>query len=149
MGHGLAETAGGGAHQLAAGQARSVLVHEEVGAARATRAFRDKLTARGEVQQCYGVAGAMDYVLVVIVADLAAYEAFCDACLLYDPNVRSFTTQIVLDRTARTASRACVHGTRHDNKKPRVAGLRVWASKIQCARILLRKSFVRACRFSG
>jgi Lrp/AsnC family leucine-responsive transcriptional regulator len=69
--------------------------------ARATRAFRDKVCARGEVQQCYGVAGAFDYVLVVIVADLQAYDAFCEACLLHDANVRSFTTQIVLDAAKR------------------------------------------------
>jgi Lrp/AsnC family leucine-responsive transcriptional regulator len=69
--------------------------------ARATQAFRDKATARAEVQQCYGVAGAVDYVLVVIVPDLAAYEAFCEACLLHDGNVRSFTTQIVLDAAKR------------------------------------------------
>ena len=70
--------------------------------AHATRAFRDKVTARGEVQQCYGVTGAADYVLVVIVADLAAYDAFCKACLLHDANVRSFTTHIVLDAAKRT-----------------------------------------------
>lgn len=69
--------------------------------ARASRAFRDKVTARGEVQQCYGVAGAADYVLVVIVADLQAYEVFCEACLLHDANVRSFTTQVVLDAAKR------------------------------------------------
>ena len=69
--------------------------------ARATRAFRDKVSARGEVQQCYGVAGSFDYVLVVVVADLAAYDDFCEACLLHDPNVRSFTTQVVLDAAKR------------------------------------------------
>lgn len=69
--------------------------------ARATRAFRDKVSARGEVQQCYGVAGAYDYVLVVVVADLQAYDAFCEACLLHDANVRSFTTQVVLDAAKR------------------------------------------------
>ena len=69
--------------------------------ARATRAFRDKVCARGEVQQCYGVAGSFDYVLLVVVADLAAYEVFCEACLLHDENVRSFTTQIVLDAAKR------------------------------------------------
>ena len=65
--------------------------------ARATRAFRDKVVRRAEVQQCYGVAGAFDYLLVVVVADLADYDAFCESCLLHDPNVRSFTTQVVLD----------------------------------------------------
>lgn len=69
--------------------------------ARAARAFRDKVLAGGVVQQCYGVTGAADYVLVVVVADLPAYEAFCEDCLLHDANVRSFTTQIVLDAAKR------------------------------------------------
>lgn len=69
--------------------------------ARASRAFRDRMCTRSEVQQCYGVTGEADYVLVVIVPDLAGYDAFCEACLLHDPNVRSFTTQIVLDAAKR------------------------------------------------
>ena len=69
--------------------------------ARATHAFRDKLLARPEVQQCYGVAGNVDYVVVVVVPDLAAYEAFTDACLLHDTNVRSFTTHVVLEAARR------------------------------------------------
>ncbi|NRF70287.1 Lrp/AsnC family transcriptional regulator [Aquincola sp. S2] len=69
--------------------------------ARAAHAFRDRLVARSEVQQCYGVAGSIDYVLVVIVPDLAAYDAFCADCLLHDANVRSFTTHVVLDAAKR------------------------------------------------
>ncbi len=72
--------------------------------AHATRLFRDKVTARGEVQQCYGVTGTTDYILVVIVPDLAAYDAFCNACLLHDTNVRSFKTHIVLDAVERTGA---------------------------------------------
>ncbi len=71
--------------------------------ARAQRAFRDKVTARSEVQQCYGVTGVADYVLIVVVPDLMAYDAFCEACLLHDPNVRSFSTQIVLEAAKRSA----------------------------------------------
>ena len=74
--------------------------------ARASRAFRDKLVRRPEVQQCYGVAGEVDYVLIVIVPDLAAYDAFCEACLLHDANVRSFTTQVVLDAAKRGSALA-------------------------------------------
>ena len=70
--------------------------------AQASRRFRETVTARGEVQQCYGVTGTADYVLVVIVPDLAAYDTFCEACLLHDANVRSFTTHIVLDAVKRT-----------------------------------------------
>lgn len=68
----------------------------------ATRLFRDKVTARGEVQQCYGVTGTTDYILVVIVPDLASYDVFCKACFLHDTNVRSFKTHIVLDAVKRT-----------------------------------------------
>jgi Lrp/AsnC family transcriptional regulator, leucine-responsive regulatory protein len=97
----VAETASLDCRQLGLGVTAIVQVDLVDESARATRAFRDKVTARGEVQQCYGVTGAVDYVLVVVVADLAAYEAFCEACLLHDGNVRSFTTQIVLDAAKR------------------------------------------------
>jgi DNA-binding Lrp family transcriptional regulator len=69
--------------------------------ARAQAAFKDSVCSRPEVQQCYGVAGAFDFVLVVVVRDLRAYDAFCAACLLHDPNVRSFSTQVVLDAVRR------------------------------------------------
>ena len=97
----LAETALLDARKLGLGLTAIVNVDLIDESAHATRAFRDKLTARAEVQQCYGVTGATDYVLVVSVVDLAAYEAFCDACLLHDANVRSFTTHIVLDAAKR------------------------------------------------
>jgi len=74
-------------------------LHDE--SARGLAAFRDKVLARGEVQQCYGVTGSFEYVLVVVVPDLAGYEAFCEACLLHDPNVRGYTTQIVLEAAQR------------------------------------------------
>jgi len=50
------------------------------------------------------VTGAADYVLVVIVADMAAYEAFCEDCLLHDTNVRSFNTQVVLESAKRSST---------------------------------------------
>lgn len=83
----------------ALGLGLTAIVHVDLldESARATQAFRDTVGKLDEVQQCYGVAGAVDYVLIVVVADLAAYNAFCKQCLLHDPNVRSFTTHIVLD----------------------------------------------------
>ena len=97
----VAETAMLDCRQLGLGL--TALVHVDLvdESARASHAFRDKVSARAEVQQCYGVAGPVDYVLVVVVQDLPAYDAFCEACLLHDPNVRSFTTQIVLDAAKR------------------------------------------------
>lgn len=93
----LAETAELDCTKLGLGITAIVQVDLVDESARATLAFRQKVDARGEVQQCYGVAGSIDYVLIVIVPDLAAYDVFCNACLLHDTNVRSFTTQIVLD----------------------------------------------------
>lgn len=72
----------------------------------AAGAFCQRLLARPEVQQCYGVTGEADYVLIVVVADLPAYEAFCTACLLHDANIRSFKTQIVLDAVRRAGPQA-------------------------------------------
>lgn len=92
----LAETAELDCRQLGLEITAIVQVDLVDESAHATKAFRDKVDAHDEVQQCYGVAGPIDYVLIVIVADLAAYETFCNNCLLHDPNVRSFTTQIVL-----------------------------------------------------
>jgi len=97
----VAETASLDCGKLGLGVTAIVHVDLVDESARATQAFRDKVTERGEVQQCYGVAGDVDYVLVVIVPDLAVYDAFCNACLLHDANVRSFTTQIVLDAAKR------------------------------------------------
>lgn len=97
----VAETASLDAIKLGLGLTAIVNVDLVDESARATRAFRDKVCARAEVQQCYGVAGSFDVVLVVVVADLQAYDAFCQACLLHDDNVRSFTTQVVLDAAKR------------------------------------------------
>lgn len=50
------------------------------------------------VQQCFYVTGQSDFILIVVVSDMAAYEAFTRDYLLSDPNVRSFTTHVVLGR---------------------------------------------------
>ena len=59
--------------------------------------FRQRMTALDCVQQCYYVTGNADFVLVVLQPDMAAYEAFTREHLLVDGNVRSFTTQVVMD----------------------------------------------------
>jgi Lrp/AsnC family leucine-responsive transcriptional regulator len=108
----LAETALLDLRQLGLGLLAIVSVDLVDESALAMRAFRDKVTARGDVQQCYGVTGPVDYVLIVVVADLAAYDAFCEACLLHDPNVRSFSTQIALESPKR-AGTVAIPGLAH------------------------------------
>jgi DNA-binding Lrp family transcriptional regulator len=60
--------------------------------------YRRKVQSAPEVQQCYYVTGATDFVLVVLADSMDAYEAFTRRELLEDPNVRSFTTFVVLER---------------------------------------------------
>src|SRR5258706_15299410 len=56
------------------------------------------MTACPEVQQCFYVTGATDFILVVLTKSLEDYEGFTRRMLLDDANVRSFTTHVVLDR---------------------------------------------------
>jgi len=60
--------------------------------------FRRKMLACAEVQQCYYVTGQSDFVLIVLAADMAAYEAFTRRVLLDDANVKSFVTHVVMSR---------------------------------------------------
>ena len=60
--------------------------------------FRRAMARRPEVQQCYYVTGQTDFVLIVLARDMEAYDAFTREALMADGNVRSFTTQVVLER---------------------------------------------------
>lgn len=60
--------------------------------------FKARMLACPQVQQCWYVTGQADFVLVVLVPDMEAYEAFTREHLLDDANVRSFTTHVVMDR---------------------------------------------------
>ena len=61
-------------------------------------AFIARMRACDTVQQCFYVTGQSDFVLVVHARDMAGYEAFTREHLLSDPNVKSFTTHVVLAR---------------------------------------------------
>ncbi len=52
-----------------------------------------------EVSQCYRVTGEVDVVLVVMVADMAAFDAFVQRVLYADSNMRKFRTLISMKRT--------------------------------------------------
>ncbi|MEJ7603156.1 MAG: Lrp/AsnC family transcriptional regulator [Kofleriaceae bacterium] len=60
--------------------------------------FSARMLACSQVQQCFYVTGPFDFIVVVTVPDMTAYEAFTREHLLSDPNVRSFTTHVVLKR---------------------------------------------------
>ena len=56
--------------------------------------FRRSINAAKEVTQCYQVTGEYDFVLIVTVAGIEAFEAFVERVLHADLNIRKFRTAI-------------------------------------------------------
>ncbi|MCB1963519.1 MAG: Lrp/AsnC family transcriptional regulator [Rhodocyclaceae bacterium] len=56
--------------------------------------FLARAVAHPAVKQCYRVTGEVDFVLIVVVPDMAAYDRFCDAVLYADANMRKFRTLV-------------------------------------------------------
>jgi DNA-binding Lrp family transcriptional regulator len=60
--------------------------------------FKKAMVQHRQVQQCYSVTGQVDFMLVVLARDVQGFEAFAQSALYSDPNVKSFTTFVCLDR---------------------------------------------------
>jgi Lrp/AsnC family leucine-responsive transcriptional regulator len=52
------------------------------------------LSKAPEVKQCYQVTGEVDFVLIVNVADIFEYEAFCERVIYSHKDLKKFTTLI-------------------------------------------------------
>ncbi len=63
------------------------------------RRFEERVLASCEVKQCYQVTGECDFVLIVSVPDMDAYDRFCDGVLYADDNMRKFRTLLSRRRT--------------------------------------------------
>ena len=61
--------------------------------------FEANVAAAAEVQQCYRVASGPDFVLVVFVADVAAYHAFAHRVLTAQANVRNVRSFFAVRRS--------------------------------------------------
>jgi len=61
--------------------------------------FEERVLAAPEVKQCYQVTGEYDFVLIVSVPDLNAYDRFCDSVVFADDNMRKFRTQLSRKRS--------------------------------------------------
>ena len=61
--------------------------------------FEERVLAAPEVKQCYQVTGEYDFVLIVSVPDLNAYDRFCDSVIFADDNMRKFRTQLSRKRS--------------------------------------------------
>ncbi|MEZ5626872.1 Lrp/AsnC family transcriptional regulator [Denitromonas sp.] len=56
--------------------------------------FLRRALAHAAVKQCYQVTGEIDFVLIVVVPDMDAYDRFCDEVLYADDNLRKFRTLV-------------------------------------------------------
>jgi Lrp/AsnC family transcriptional regulator, leucine-responsive regulatory protein len=58
--------------------------------------FREWLAARDQIQQIFYVTGDVDFVLIVTAPDTESYDALMSRMIAENPNVRRFTTSVVL-----------------------------------------------------
>jgi Lrp/AsnC family leucine-responsive transcriptional regulator len=59
--------------------------------------FRQRLLTAAEVQQCYDLAGAWDYLLLVAASSMPRCRAVIDELLLDAPNVKRYETLFVFE----------------------------------------------------
>lgn len=62
-------------------------------------AFRRKMKAEPQVQQCYYITGDADFALVVLAKDMDDYQLLTHRLFFDDSNVKRFRTSVVMDRT--------------------------------------------------
>ncbi len=72
------------------------LVSLERESAQALDLFARRVRARPEVRQCWYVTGEADWVLVLRLPDMEAYEALTRELFLADANVRGFRTLVAM-----------------------------------------------------
>ncbi len=59
------------------------------------KAFREA----PEIQQCYYVTGEVDFVLIVLIGDMAEYEELTQRLFFSNDNIEKFRTFVAMDRT--------------------------------------------------
>lgn len=85
----------------ALGLAMTFVVMVEMEGERADQldAFRRRMLAEPQVQQCYYITGDADFALVCLARDMADYEELTRRLFFDDANVRRFRTSVVMKRT--------------------------------------------------
>jgi DNA-binding Lrp family transcriptional regulator len=61
-------------------------------------AFKRRMRAAPQVQQCYYATGEADFILVIVVRDIKEYESFTEEYFFDESNVSRFTSSVVMDR---------------------------------------------------
>ncbi|OED41996.1 ArsR family transcriptional regulator [Chromatiales bacterium (ex Bugula neritina AB1)] len=59
--------------------------------------FKRRMRKARAVQQCYYATGEADFLLVVVVKDIAEYEAFTQEYFFDESNVAHFSSSVVMD----------------------------------------------------
>ncbi|MGF1754976.1 Lrp/AsnC family transcriptional regulator [Vibrio makurazakiensis] len=79
-----------------AGSTMTLIVSVEMERDRADiyQIFRKSILKAPEVTQCYQISGSYDFMLVVTVKDIQAYEHFVERVLHTDLNIRKFHTSV-------------------------------------------------------
>jgi Lrp/AsnC family leucine-responsive transcriptional regulator len=87
-------------HPASVGRAITILVEVKMESERIDLLDAAKASFAGatEVQQCYYVTGDADFVLVITVATMEAYEALTRRLFFDNGNVQRFRTLVVMDR---------------------------------------------------
>ena len=89
---------------LLTGNGITMIVEVEMERDRAdlNQAFIKRVNAAQEVTQSYQVTGEVDFVLIVSVPDMEAFQYFAEKVLYADQNVRKFRTLISMKRNKYT-----------------------------------------------
>ena len=84
----------------AVGQPITIFVEIEVFSETAEQieSAKREFAGTAEIQQCYYVTGEADFILVITVADMGAYEALTRKLFFDSNNVRKFRTFVAMDR---------------------------------------------------
>lgn len=84
----------------AVGQAITIFVEVEVFSETADQieAAKRQFAGTSEIQQCYYVTGEADFILVIVVASMADYEALTRRLFFGNNNVKRFRTFVAMDR---------------------------------------------------
>lgn len=61
-------------------------------------AFKQRMRAAPQVQQCYYATGEADFILIVVTRDIKEYEEFTQEYFFDESNVSRFNTSVVMDR---------------------------------------------------
>jgi Lrp/AsnC family leucine-responsive transcriptional regulator len=64
--------------------------------------LRQWLAGEDQVQQVYYVTGTADFVLVIVAPDVVSYDVLMSRLMADNPNVRRFTTNVVLGTNKRS-----------------------------------------------